>query len=198
MTDTPLRTDQQLAKAALEKRQRGEKPTREEDAALGRIKKTSEESARISHFSAVRKGEWSKWSGRQVKVLNEQAARYGIPIGGPTISIQEVALWLHNFLADNAVALAAAAGEDGPDARERLTSIKCELEQLKLERERGQWLPKREVREGLGNAARIIRTAGEALLRQYGPGAKKVLDDALDSVQSDVDCRFTDHEQPSA
>lgn len=53
----------------------------------------------------VPKGTWHAWSGRQPKVLNEQADRYGIPIGGPTIRLRDVARWIHNTLADHGAAL---------------------------------------------------------------------------------------------
>ncbi len=39
-------------------------------------------------------------SGRQAKVLQEQAARYGIPFGGSTIDLPEVVRALHDFLAN--------------------------------------------------------------------------------------------------
>ncbi len=45
-------------------------------------------------------------SGRQTKVINEQAERYGIPFGGATINLPTVVRALHDFLADNAVKLA--------------------------------------------------------------------------------------------
>jgi len=198
MDDTPLRSDQQLAMSAIDKRNRGEKPNRDEMAALARVKKTAEEKSRLEHFRTIRKKEWRVWSGRQDKILNEQAGRYGMPIGQATIDLPEVVRWLNDFLADRAVVLAAADGDEGPDAKERLTSIRCELAQLELERERGQWMPRKEVREALTAAARLIRVAGDALLRQYGPGAKKILDDALDNVQGDVDRRFDEQsDEPS-
>jgi Fe-S cluster biosynthesis and repair protein YggX len=195
MEDTPC-TDQQLAAAAAKKRGRGEKLSREEKAALSRAGKVAAEARRQQVFRSVRKKEWREWSGRQDKVLNEQAVRYGVPIGAATIALPEVVRWLHDFLADHAAVL-AAADDDGPDARERLTAIRCELEQLKLERERGQWMPRKDVREALTAAGRLVRQGGEALLRQYGPGAKKILDDALDSVQADVDRRFGDDQSQS-
>ena len=41
-------------------------------------------------------------SDRQVKVINEQADRYGLPIGGPTIDLYEAIKGFHDFLADHA------------------------------------------------------------------------------------------------
>ena len=49
-------------------------------------------------------------SGRQTKVINEQAARYDLPFGGPTIDLPDVVRALHDFLAKHAQRL--ASGDD--------------------------------------------------------------------------------------
>lgn len=75
-------------------------------------------------------------SGRQTKVLNEQAERYGIPLGGRTINLPAVVRALHEFLARNARKLSedAAAFSDfggvpsstgaAASRRERIQSVR--------------------------------------------------------------------------
>ena len=61
-------------------------------------------------------------SGRQTKVLNEQADRYGLPLGGPVIDLPKLARALHDFLAANAKKLntddtALLGGGNSPASR---------------------------------------------------------------------------------
>ncbi len=177
--------DHSLAAAALEKQKRGETPTREERAALRRYEKARDEELRREHYRTIRKKDWREWSGRQVKVLNEQSARYGLPIGGATIDLPAVVEWLHDFLAANARKLAgpddedpALAGKTSP-ALERYRIAKAKREELAYKRDLGEWIPRKDVHAGLALFIPILRRAGETLQRQYGSGAHNILDEAI-------------------
>lgn len=134
----------------------------------------------------VAKGVWARWSGRQHKTLNEQAARYGAPIGGRVVSLPEVARWLHDFLADNARRLASAEA----DAEElSLEYWKTQRERLRYQNESAQRLDRGEIHHGLGRMAAVLRQTGEALQREY-PGAEVVLNQALEDFEREVDRLF--------
>ncbi len=179
------RNDQRLAMAALEKQRRGDKPTREEAAALRRVQRAQDDALRLEHFQDIRKKEWREWSGCQDKVLNEQCQRYGIPIGSPPIVLPTVVHWLHRFLAENAHRLGQA--EEADSAMEEFRRVRTERERLLLERERRQWLSRNAVHAGHSRIASLLRGAGDALDRQFGPVARKILNDALDNCQREVD-----------
>jgi hypothetical protein len=49
--------------------------------------------------AAVPKKVYGEWSGRQTKILHDQADLYGIPLRAPTINLPDVIAWLHDFLA---------------------------------------------------------------------------------------------------
>ena len=187
------KVDQRLAMAALEKQRRGEQPTRDERAALKRYEKELDEQQRLKHFAAIRKGEWKRWSGRQVKVVNEQADRYALPIGGPTIDLPAFVKAFHDFLAANALKLCGADSDDpslagcASPATERKRQIEVKLLELKFERERGQWIERRAIHEGHNRIGSVLRQAGDALLRNFGPSAQKILNDALDNSQREID-----------
>ncbi len=51
----------------------------------------------------------------------------------------------------------------------------------------GQLLPRDEVHEVLARIATILRTAGEALGREFGPEATEIFNKALDDAQRDID-----------
>jgi hypothetical protein len=182
----PTPADQRLAAAALKKQRAGQKPTREEGAALRRVQRLRDEQLRSEHYRAIRKREWQGWSGRQQKVLNEQAARYGIPIGAATIDLPAVVRWLHEFLAENARRLAAGDDDDpalagvSSPGLERYRLARAKREELFLRRDLGAWLPRDQVRAGFAPFAAIIRRCGERLGRKYGREAQQILDEHLD------------------
>jgi hypothetical protein len=126
-------------------------------------------------------------------VINEQAERYGLPIGGATIDLPAFVKGLHDFLAANALKLCGAESDDpslagcASPATERKRQIEVQLLTLRLERERGQWIERRAVHEGHNRIGGVLRLAGEALLCQFGPAAQKILNDALDNSQREID-----------
>lgn len=187
------KADQRLAMAALEKQRRGDRPSRDELAALRRYEAELEEGQRLKHFRAIRKAEWRIWSGRQIKVINEQAERYGLPMGGPTIDLPVFVKALHDFLADNARKLAGAESDDPTlagatsPAMERKRQLECRKLELQLEREQGLWIERKRVHDGHGRIGGLLRVAGEALLRQFGPAAQKIFNDALDNCEREID-----------
>lgn len=188
--------DQQLAMAALDKQRRGEIPSREERDALKRFEESRDEKLRLDHFSSVRKREWREWSGRQDKILNEQAERYGIPIGGATIDIRLVAKWLHDFLAENARKLSGLDNEDPEYAGcqsvnlEKYREARALREHLAYERDLQIWIRRADIHSGFSVIADVMKKANEALLKQFGAKAQKILNDAWDDVIRAINNRF--------
>lgn len=193
--------DRELASAAYRKVMSGQTPTAQERAALKRYEKEQEETRRWQYYEAIPQKHWRQMSGRQTKVLNEQAERYGIPFGGRSINLPQVVRALHDFLAANARRLIDEdddllnANVPSP-ALERYREERAKLARLdRLERE--QTLVSRdEIRQGLGQIAGILRTAGEVLQRQYGNGAVEILNEALDDAVDAISQLCGDQENP--
>ena len=76
--------DRELAAEALRRRQAGQRPTRRELAALRRVEKARDDELRWQHYRTIPQKHWREMSGRQAKVINEQAATHGIPFAGRT------------------------------------------------------------------------------------------------------------------
>jgi len=185
------RLDKELAAKAYKKVMAGEEPTAQERAALRRYEHDQEETRRWQYYEAIPQKHWRAMSGRQTKVLNEQAERYGIPCGGRTINLPSVVRAFHDFLAANARKLNVEdddlmAVDVATPALERYREERAALARLdRLERER-VLVSRDEVREGLGRIAMIVRGAGEALQQQYGRGAVELLDEALDDAEREI------------
>ena len=190
-TSAAARVDQDLVAAAYRKLANRQEVTRREREALKRHEKEKEERLRWQHYRSIPQKHWRAMSGRQTKVINEQAGRYGLPFGGPFVDLTQLARSLHDFLAEHAVKLARdedelMQGPPGSPALERYREERALLARLdRLERE-GQLLPRDKAREALGRVAAILRGAGDALQRQFGPAAVEVLYEALDDAQREV------------
>lgn len=190
-SDSAARVDKDLVASAYRKVMDGQELTKQERAALKRHEKEKEERLRWQHYTSIPQKHWRQMSGRQTKVINEQAARYGIPFGGAKVDLPAVVRALHNFLADNAYKLARDDDElmqgTGSPALERYREERRALARLdRLERE-GQLLPRDETREVLGRIAGILRGAGDTLQRQFGAAAAEILHEALEDAQREVD-----------
>lgn len=188
--DAAARVDGELVARAYRKVLAQQQLTREERDALRRHEKQKEEQLRWRHYGSIPQKHWRAMSGRQTKVLHEQAERYGIPFGGRFVDLPKVVRALHDFLAANAQRLTREPDDllqGGPSpALERYRNERAELARLdRLERQR-HLLPRGEVREALGQIASILREAGEALQRQFGKAAAEVLYEALDDAEREI------------
>ncbi|MGN6545539.1 MAG: hypothetical protein ACTHK7_10865 [Aureliella sp.] len=131
--------------------------TREERTAVERHEKGKEERLRWQYYGSIPQKHWRQMSGRQAKVINEQAVRYGIPFDGATVSLPAVVKALHDFLAENKHKLARDDDDlmSGPasPALERYREERAALARLvRLERE-GELLPRDLVRQSLSKTA---------------------------------------------
>lgn len=198
------RIDKALVAAALSKHKRGITPSTREQLALRKWEEAHEEITRWRYYKSVPQKHWREMSGRQAKVLNEQAVLYGLPFGTAVIDLPVVVRALHDFLARNAKKLSALdcddpllAGENSP-ALERYRDERAKLAKMdRLERER-TLLPRDEIHEMLGRVAGIIRGAGDGLQRQYGNEAHALLDEAMDDAVNEIETFFAERSDAAA
>jgi hypothetical protein len=174
---------------------RREKLSRNEEAAIQRFEKTREERLRWQYYRTIPKKHWRQMSGRQAKVINEQASRYALPLGGPKVDLPELVKALHDFLAKNAQRLAS---EDDPllqtaqssPALEAYRKERARLAQLdRMEREQ-TLMPREDVRASLAFMASLIRRATERLQRRYGEGAADLIRSTIDDFEREMEERF--------
>lgn len=196
--DPASQLDKDLVARAYRKVMDRQELTDKERAALKRHEKEKEERLRWQYYAAIPQKHWRQMSGRQTKVINEQAARYNIPFGGATINLPSVVRAFHDFLADNAYKLTRddadlMQGNSSP-ALERFREERAALARLdRLERE-GQLVPRDVARATLARIATVLRNAGDALQRQFGLAAVEILYDALTEAEREVARAFASSE----
>ncbi len=91
--------EREVLARAYQKVLRKEPLTNPEQAALKRHEKGREEALRWQYYRSIPQKHWREMSGRQAKVLNEQALLYGLPFGTASISLPDVVRRLHDLLA---------------------------------------------------------------------------------------------------
>jgi len=190
--------DRKLYIEYLRRQRSGEKTNREQQAAAKRYEKREEENKRWAFYKTIPQKHWLEMSTRPAKVVNEQAARYGIPFSGKVVDLPAVVFALHEFLAKNAAKLARVDDEDpflsgnNSPALEDYRRQKAELAKLELKERQGELLSRERIHESFGRGAHIIRQAGDVLRRQYGNDAQAILNHALDDLVAEVEKNFVD------
>ena len=185
--------DQQQATAAYAKALRGEALSERERSALKRFEKQREEQLRWKYYATIPQKHWRRMSGRQTKVLHEQAARYGLPFGGPVINLPELAQALHDFLATHAAKLVAddplLQGVASP-ALEAYRQERTSLARLERRQRERELVPREEARLALGRVAQLLRVASETLERRHGSDAGQILLEALAEAEAEIERAF--------
>ena len=199
MQTQPDSGDRELVAAYLKKNRAGEKPSAQEAAAYRRYQKQIEDADRWRYYATIPKKHWATLSGRQHKVLDEQAGRYGIPILGSLIDLAAVARWLHDFLARNAQKL--KPDDDGllqgdSDWAEKYRKERALLVRLERREREGTLVDREKSHQCWTRVAGVLRRCGEVLQRQYGPAALRLLNQALEDAAREVDSLFTDGTPP--
>jgi hypothetical protein len=144
--------------------------------------KEAEDAARLAYYRTVPKKHYRELSGRQDKILNEQAKRHGLPIGGSVVDLFGVIKRFHDLLAEHA----KAKHKEEPDspALERFREERALLARLdRLERE-GSLLPRDLVHTALGVFASTVRQGLEQIQRQFGRDAYQMMDEVLTDGQN--------------
>lgn len=193
-----------LAQEAMAKRRARRKPTREETAALKRMQRYQDEQSRERHYREIPKKDWVRMSGRQHKILDEQARRYGIPIDGKSIDLYRIANWLHGFIAENGRKLSAAESEEdllygGDGTSPALEKLRMESYRLKrldrLERE-NQLIPREKIHTAMVLFASTIKSLGDDLQHRFGPDALEMLNDRIADAERVIEQTLRDGKLP--
>lgn len=170
-------------RAALGKKSRGQKLNTREASIVERYERSLDAERRRRIYSTIPQKDWIGLSGRQAKVLNEQEARYGVPVGRANIDLRSLAVWVHEAIASGRIRAIAddgldMAGENSPGL-ERYRIAKAQLAEIDLDLRRSRLLD-RETLEAQWNAGAVaLRNAGERLQRRFGDEAASLYNEGV-------------------
>lgn len=207
--DGIAKLDRDLHRKAKRKLDRGERPTQEETAAFRRVEKVLAKERLLEALGSVPKGVYQEMAGRPAQVLNDQAASYGMPIGGARIDLAAVIRWWHDTLGRHGrkilpIVQGTDAGADPrlngaatwQEKKLREEALKAQIEREQLE---AALVPREEVHQLLTLVASRLRGAGEQIQRcETGLAAFDALQLAIDEIEQEVERYFDDDDQGEA
>lgn len=170
---------------------RKEKFNRDDNRLLAKIEKAFIDKYGRMFAASFPKREWSRLSGRQYKVLNEQGERYGLTcLTEPEINLFDLPKQLHELLCKIASKWDDLDSEDGMNGPaspwlEKYREQRAKQERLKLQQMRQELLPLEFVTEFWQRACSQIRAAGFKLEKRFGEDAKLIIDEAIDNIVAD-------------
>ena len=191
--------DPEILASALRKVVNRQDLTREEHRALRRHERQKEERLRWKFYRDIPQKHLRKMCGKQTKQINEQAVRYGLPFGGPTVDLTVFFPALFEFLAANASKLsredeALLQGPASP-ALEAYREERAKIAKLDRQERERQLVRRDEVRQALARIAVILRGAGDTLQRQFGAEAVEILYEALEDAEREIEHAFGDDQE---
>jgi hypothetical protein len=178
----------ELARSAAGKKARGQKLSREESRALDWAGRRQREQMADETLRALPKGLYCRLAGRQQKVVDEQASRYGLPLLGATVDLYSVVKAYHDFLAANAARLS-----DNTDVDLQRVKLQAEIEVLErrvklldadIADRKGRLISRAELVDRLEAFSGRLRGLGDRLLRQFGNDALAMLNEFLSGEAS--------------
>lgn len=135
-----------------------------------------EKEARWTAYKLCRMIDYCKLSGRDARVLKDQAKRYNIRFSGPVVDLSEVLPALHDFLSTygpivrrmertglDLVDDPVLVGGSSSPALERYRLARAGLAEHELARARGEFLPSSVIGEGLRAFAHRMRSFSKVL-----------------------------------
>ena len=132
-------------------------------------------------------------SGRQPKVLAEQANLYGLPFGGRVIDLPILVGRLHDFLAKLGrhggkwikTLLEGDYDAEGPqtESLDRLRTAKAEKEEFGLQVLKKKYLPVDEIQDLFAVIASGLRQTLDSLQRQFGTEAMNIVREGIEEVE---------------
>jgi len=169
---------------------------------LPKLSRAQKEEVFRQMASALPKKLYLEASGKSTQVCHEQADRWEIPLRGRTIDLRAILQRFHAILVEHGRKLSAIASADELDPAVQDASSpyleekrKWESKQARLKYETAaqQRIRRDDVDKGLEALAVILQNAGEALLRQFGPDAQRIVNDALEDFDRNIPMLFGAH-----
>lgn len=189
--------DAELAESARKKRSAGEKPTRDELAALKREENRVDRESLLRHIHEIPKTVILDQMGVSTVQAHRLADSYGVPLRGRTASVREILIWIRDFLTANRGKLADDLTRGPATASlDRLRAAQAAKVERQNEWSAGNLIPRREMRLALENLAHFYRDAHSEIIRLYGEPVREILEEARGRAMAYVDKFEQSRKQP--
>lgn len=147
-----------------------------------------------AYVAAVPKGDYVRLSGRQHKLLADQARLYDLPVDGPTVDLAAALSAMHDLIAANARLI---RGNADPDERATLEIAKLEeeLDRLKIGNEKqrielrklmGELVVVKEIKPAMLQVMAGLRQKLEPIASQ-NESLRDMTNDAIESLALEIE-----------
>lgn len=172
---------------------RGEKLTRKQITDVEWLRKAEREEIIGEYVTAVPKGDYCRFAGRQHKLVDDAARTYDLPLGGPTVNLTFAIKAIHDFIANNSARLRSDLSDDRAELEaEKLRQQIIGLErdnarkEIELSHAKGDAIPKAAIRDAMTSLSAKLRTLGQTLGR-ISPEALEQLNEFLEGLAVEMD-----------
>jgi len=175
----------------LLKEARGESLTRADAEAVNYYRRHQITELRPEILASIPKGIYCELSGRKHKVIDDQADRYRLPIGGPVVDLFDAVAAFHDFLADHARDLMVDG--DGDLKAEKLRKEIAVLERRakildgEIRQQRSQWIAKSDVHSRLRWMVGRLQKMAEEIGKMAGADAQRFINDWLEEMAVEME-----------
>ncbi|EMI17775.1 hypothetical protein RMSM_05301 [Rhodopirellula maiorica SM1] len=172
----------------------GESLNRQQQRDVAWYDKTQADEAIANWCSAVPKGDYCRLSGRQHKLVDDAARLYGLPIGESTIDLRIAITALHDLIAANANRIRGSLDSGDRDEleaeklRQQIAKLGTEVErlQISLAKDRGDAIPRQDLRQALVAISAAMREYGRAFAR-ISPEARDLWNDTCNAIADEIE-----------
>lgn len=184
--------DTVAALTAKLKQAKGGDLTKSEISLVRKYDEIVAESNREDAFLNLPKGIYCKLSGRQQKVVDEQAVRYGLAIDGSKIDLYQVLKKFHDILAEWGPTINELQGAEGSLRTEKLRREIELLErrsksiELDIKNKQDEFIDRNTLRVRMEWLANKLRTVSERLGKRFGAESQVLLNHALSQIEEEL------------
>lgn len=184
--------DTVAALTAKLKQAKGGDLTKSEVSLVKKYDEIVAESNREDALLNLPKGIYCKLSGRQQKVVDEQAVRYGLAIDGSKIDLYQVLKKFHDILAEWGPTINELQGAEGSLRTEKLRREIELLErrsksiELDIKNKQDEFIDRNTLRVRMEWLANKLRTVSERLGKRFGADAQVLLNHALSQIEEEL------------
>jgi hypothetical protein len=184
--------DTVAALTAKLKQAKGGDLTKSEISLVKKYDEIVAESNREDALLNLPKGIYCKLSGRQQKVVDEQAVRYGLAIDGSKIDLYQVLKKFHDILAEWGPTINELQGAEGSLRTEKLRREIELLErrsksiEIDIKNKQDEFIDRNTLRVRMEWLANKLRTVSERLGKRFGADAQVLLNHALSQIEEEL------------
>jgi hypothetical protein len=190
----PDEIDQDLLRSAAAKRREKKQLNRAEAAVVRKAQAHQEERDRWKFYQSIPQKHWVQMSGRQAKVLREQAELYGIGFADAVIDLPRVVRQIHDFFAKHfrrfmqpMDATEEAVQGCSQSVKDEYVRTQIELNRLKIAQHKRELVPLEEFRLHMVRLGAKLNGGAERIQRcDSGSEAHAVLMELLDEFDADL------------